>query len=58
MMYNNKNSFSEVGTMNEVWNLSVIYEDFADPQYEQDLGLLKEKAAAYAACTAALALTS
>ena len=40
--------------MNEVWNLSVIYEDFADPQYEKDLGLLKEKAAAYAACTATL----
>ena len=41
--------------MNEVWNLSVIYNGFDDPQYEKDLALLKEKAAAYAACTAALA---
>ena len=40
--------------MNEVWNLSVIYQGFEDPQYEKDLGLLKEKAAAYAAGTAAL----
>ena len=40
--------------MNEVWNLSVIYEGFEDPGYEKDLALLKEKAAAYAACTGAL----
>ena len=41
--------------MNEVWNLSVIYEGFQDPSYEADLSSLKEKAAAYAAATAALA---
>ena len=40
--------------MNEVWNLSVIYQGFEDPQYEKDLGKLKEQAAAYAAYTAAL----
>ena len=40
--------------MNEVWNLSVIYEGFQDPSYEADLSSLKEKAAAYAAATAAL----
>ena len=40
--------------MNEVWNLSVIYQGFEDPQYEADLGKLKELAAAYAAYTAAL----
>ena len=40
--------------MNEVWNLSVIYQGFEDPQYEADLSKLKEQAAAYAACTAAL----
>ena len=41
--------------MNEVWNLSVIYDGFQDPSYEADLSSLKEKAAAYAASTAALA---
>ena len=41
--------------MNEVWNLNVIYEGFEDPQYEKDLTLLKEKAAAYAAATGVLA---
>ena len=40
--------------MNEVWNLSVIYDGFEDPAYEKELALLKEKAAAYAACTAVL----
>ena len=40
--------------MNEVWNLSVIYNGFEDPAYEQDLNLLKEKSAAYVACTAGL----
>ena len=44
--------------MNEVWNLSVIYDGFSDPQYEKDLTLLKEKAAAYAAAVAALADTA
>ena len=43
--------------MNEVWNLNVIYEGFEDPQYEKDLTLLKEKAAAYAAATGYLAKT-
>ena len=43
--------------MNEVWNLNVIYEGFEDPQYEKDLNLLKEKAAAYAAATGCLAET-
>ena len=41
--------------MNEVWNLSVIYEGFEDPSYEKDLAKLKEKAAAYGVYTAALA---
>ena len=41
--------------MNEVWNLSVIYEGFEDPSYEKDLAKLKEKAAAYSAYTSALA---
>ena len=41
--------------MNEVWNLSVIYQGFEDPAYEQDLNRLKEQAAAYAAFTGALA---
>ena len=41
--------------MNEVWNLSVIYEGFDDPAYEQDLAALKGKAADYSAYTAALA---
>ena len=40
--------------MNEVWNLSVIYDGFQDPSYEADLSSLKEKAAAYSASTAAL----
>ena len=40
--------------MNEVWNLNVIYQGFEDPQYEADLGKLKERASAYAAYTAAL----
>ena len=40
--------------MNEVWNLSVIYQGFEDPHYEADLGKLKEQAAAYSAYTAAL----
>ena len=35
--------------MNEVWNLSVIYNGFEDPCYSQDLNRLKEQAAAYAA---------
>ena len=43
--------------MNEVWNLNVIYAGFEDPQYEKDLTLLKEKAAAYAAATGCLAET-
>ena len=43
--------------MNEVWNLSVIYQDFQDPAYEADLAKLKEQAAAYTACTGALADT-
>ena len=41
--------------MNEVWNLSVIYNGFEDPAYEQDLNRLKEQAAAYAAFVEALA---
>ena len=40
--------------MNEVWNLSVIYNGFEDPRYEADLTGLKEKAGKYAAATAAL----
>ena len=40
--------------MNEVWNLSVIYNGFEDPEYEADLGKLKELAAAYAAYTGEL----
>ena len=55
MMYNNKNPFMEAKAMNEVWNLSVIYDGFEDPAFEQDLNRLKEQAAAYAAFTAALA---
>ena len=43
--------------MNEVWNLSVIYDGFEDPRYEQDLASLKEKAAAYADTTGKLAET-
>lgn len=41
--------------MNEVWNLSVIYDGFEDPSYENDLQALKEKAAQFAAFTADLA---
>ena len=41
--------------MNEVWNLSVIYNGFEDPRYEEDLGKLKTLAADYTAATAALA---
>ena len=40
--------------MNEVWNLSVIYNGFDDPDYEKDLSSLKEKAASYTAATAEL----
>ena len=43
--------------MNEVWNLSVIYNGFEDPQYEADLNKLKEASAAYAENTAKLAQT-
>ena len=43
--------------MNEVWNLSVIYNGFEDPQYEADLNKLKEASAAYAQDTAKLADT-
>ena len=49
------NKKQEENTMNEVWNLNVIYEGFEDPQYDKDLSLLKEKAAAYAAATGSLA---
>ena len=42
--------------MNEVWNLSVIYEGFEDSRYEEDLDQLKAGAAAYAAATANLSL--
>ena len=41
--------------MNEVWNLSVIYNGFEDPQYEADLNKLKEASATYAENTAKLA---
>ena len=44
--------------MNEVWNLSVIYDGFQDPAYEADLAKLKELAASYAACTAKLCETA
>ena len=54
MMYNNKNPFWEGCYMNEVWNLSVIYQGFEDPAYENDLNRLKEQAATYAAFTAEL----
>ena len=43
MMYNRKNQLQEEHTMNEVWNLSLIYNGFEDPTYEADLALLKEK---------------
>ena len=43
--------------MNEVWNLSVIYDGFQDPAYETDLARLKEQAAAYAFAAATLAET-
>ena len=41
--------------MNEVWNLSVIYNGFEDPQYEADLNKLKEASATYAENTEKLA---
>ena len=41
--------------MNEVWNLSVIYNGFEDPAFETDLTKLKEQAGAYTAFTADLA---
>ena len=41
--------------MNEVWNLSVIYEGFQDPKYDADFARLKERSAAYSAAAAALA---
>ena len=37
--------------MNEVWNLSTIYNGFDDPQFEADLQTGKEKIAQYAALT-------
>ena len=40
--------------MNEVWDLDAIYHSFEDPAYEKELTALKELAAHYAACTAAL----
>ena len=40
--------------MNEVWDLDAIYHSFEDPAYEKELTALKELAARYAACTAAL----
>ena len=33
----NKMLLQEENPMNEVWNLSVIYNGFEDPQYEADL---------------------
>ena len=41
--------------MNEVWNLSVIYDGFQDPKYDADFARLKERSAAYSAAAAALA---
>ena len=41
MMYNNENPILKVGTMNEVWNLSVIYNGFEDPCYEQVRAIVK-----------------
>ena len=41
--------------MNEVWNLSVIYDGFEDPRYEEDLGKLKALSADYTATAAKLA---
>ena len=35
--------------MNEVWDLSVIYTGFDDPDFEKDLQTLRQKAAAYIA---------
>ena len=55
MMYNKKNDLREVTTMNEVWNLSVIYTGFDDPRYEEDLNRLKAAAADYTAATGKLA---
>ena len=40
--------------MNEVWNLSIIYDGFQDPTYDADLAKLKELAAAYADRTSKL----
>ena len=40
--------------MNEVWNLSVIYDGFQDPAYEQDLAALKNRAADFTAYTGEL----
>ena len=37
--------------MNDVWNLSVIYDGFEDPRYEEDLGKLKQGASDYTAAT-------
>ena len=52
-----KMPLQEESHMNEVWNLSVIYNGFEDPQYEADLNKLKEASAAYAENTAKLAQT-
>ena len=41
--------------MNEFWNLDPIYKGFDDPAFEEDLAALKEKVAAFAAFTNALA---
>jgi len=40
--------------MNDVWNLTPIYEGFDDPAFEEDLKALKEKVAAFAAFTESL----
>ena len=40
--------------MNEVWNLSVIYNGFEDPAFEKDLAKLKAQAEDYSAFTAVL----
>ena len=40
--------------MNERWNLDRIYTGFDDPNFEADLGLLKEKVAAITAFSAEL----
>ena len=41
--------------MNDVWNLSTIYNGFDDPQFEADLQAGKDKIAQYAALTQRLA---